>query len=201
MEPFTRFTAIAAPMDRDNIDTDQIIPSRFLMMPRDERYKTYVFRDLRIGANDQEIETFVLNQPAYRDARIIVARHNFGCGSSREGAVFTLVDAGFRSIIATSFGDIFYNNSFNNGVLPVVLPEDIVESLHVQLTENPGAAITIDLEAQNVIAPDGAAYPFDIDPHRRHRLLNGLDAVGYTLQFKTDIEAFEEDYQKQVSWH
>jgi len=201
MKPFTQFTAIAAPMDRDNIDTDQIIPARFLMMPRDERYKTYVFRDLRINADGQEIDGFVLNQPAYRDAHIIVARHNFGCGSSREGAVFTLNDAGFRSIISTSFGDIFYNNSFNNGVLPVVLPADIIDNLHVQLAKNPGAEITVDLEAQTVIAPDGAGHPFDIDPHRRHRLLNGLDAVDYTMQFQTDIEAFETVYQKQVSWH
>jgi 3-isopropylmalate/(R)-2-methylmalate dehydratase small subunit len=201
MEPFTQFTAIAAPMDRDNIDTDQIIPARYLMMPRDDRYKTYVFRDLRIDAEGQEVKGFVLNQPAFREARIIVARHNFGCGSSREGAVFTLSDAGFRSIIATSFGDIFYNNSFNNGVLPVVLPADIIESLHGQLGDNPGAEITVDLEAQTVIAPDGAAHPFDIDQHRRHRLLNGLDAVGYTLQFKSEIEAFETAYQDQVSWH
>ena len=201
MEPFRRFTAIAAPMDRDNIDTDQIIPARYLMMPRDERYKTYVFRDLRIDSYGKEIDGFVLNQPAYRDAHIIVARHNFGCGSSREGAVFTLSDAGFRSIIATSFGDIFYNNSFNNGVLPVVLPADIIDGLHRLLGENPGTQLTVDLEAQNVIAPDGTAYAFDIDPHRRHRLLNGLDAVGYTLQYKSDIEAFEAAYQKQVSWH
>ena len=201
MEPFTKFTAIAAPMDRDNIDTDQIIPARYLMMPRDERYKTYVFRDLRINAGGQEIDGFVLNQPAFRDAQIIVARHNFGCGSSREGAVFTLSDAGFRSIIATSFGDIFYNNSFNNGVLPVVLPADIIDSLHRQLADNPGTDITVDLEAQTVIAPDGMAHPFDIDSHRRHRLLNGLDAVSYTFQFQSDIESFEEEYQKHVSWH
>jgi 3-isopropylmalate/(R)-2-methylmalate dehydratase small subunit len=201
MEPFRQFTAVAAPMDRDNIDTDQILPARYLMMPRDERYKTYVFRDLRIGPDEVEVDGFVLNKPAYRNARIIVARHNFGCGSSREGAVFTLVDAGFRAIIATSFGDIFYNNAFNNGVLPVVLPKDHIDGLHEQLTESPGAEITVDLEAQTVIAPDGAAHPFDIDPHRRHRLLNGLDAVGYTLQFKDDIERFEAEYQRQVGWN
>jgi 3-isopropylmalate/(R)-2-methylmalate dehydratase small subunit len=201
MEPFTQFTAVAAPMDRDNIDTDQILPARHLMMPRDERYKTYVFRDLRIDPDGKEVEDFVLNRPAYRDARIIVARHNFGCGSSREGAVFTLVDAGFRAIVATSFGDIFYNNAFNNGVLPVVLPKDDIDGLHEQLTANPGAEITVDLEARTVIAPGGGAHRFDIDPHRRHRLLNGLDAVGYTLQFKDDIEAFEADYQRRVSWN
>lgn len=200
MEPFTHFTAIAAPMDRDNIDTDQIIPSRYLMMPRDERYRTYVFRDLRLDVDGNEITDFVLNQPAYRESRIIVGKHNFGCGSSREGAIFTLVDAGFRSIIATSFGDIFYNNAFNNGLLPVVLPEESVTSLRASLQDEPGAAITVDLEAQTVVGPDGIEHRFDIDAHRRHRLLNGLDAVSYTLQFETEMNAFEDDYAKTVSW-
>jgi len=200
MEAFVRFTAVAAPMDRDNIDTDQIIPARYLMMPRDQRYKSYCFHDLRIDAEGNEIKGFFLNQPFYRNARIIVARHNFGCGSSREGAVFTLVDAGFRSVIATSFGDIFYNNSFNNGLLPVVLPRDDVDALHAQLDESPGAKITVDLEAQTVTGPDGTEFAFEIDPHRRHRLLKGLDAVGYTLQFRTEIEAFEADYERQAGW-
>ena len=201
MEPFRQFTAVAAPMDRDNIDTDQILPARFLMMPRDQRYKTYVFHDLRIDRNERELSDFVLNQPAFRGARIIVAQHNFGCGSSREGAVFTLVDAGFRSVIASSFGDIFYNNSFNNGLLPVVLPKEDIDRLHEQLTQSPGAEVTVDLEAQTVVAPDGTVFVFDIDPHRRYRLLNGLDAVGYTLQFKRDIESFEADYERQTGWH
>jgi 3-isopropylmalate/(R)-2-methylmalate dehydratase small subunit len=198
MEPFTRFTAVAVPMDRDNIDTDQILPARFLMMPRDARYRTYVFRDLRIDRDDNEVADFVLNRPAFREARIIVARHNFGCGSSREGAVFTLVDAGFRSVIASSFGDIFYNNSFNNGLLPVVLPENQVAGLRAALHARPGAEITVDLEAQTVIAPDGTALPFEIDPHRRYRLLNGLDAVGYTLQFANEIDAFVSDYEREI---
>lgn len=200
MEPFTRFTAIAAPMDRDNIDTDQIIPARYLMMPRDERYQTYVFRDLRIDAEGNEIPDFVLNQPAFRESRIIVGKHNFGCGSSREGAIFTLVDAGFRSIIATSFGDIFYNNAFNNGLLPVILPEETVSILRAALHASPGANITVDLEAQTVTGPDGVAHGFDINAHRRHRLLNGLDAVGYTLQFEAEMTAFEERYVKSLSW-
>jgi 3-isopropylmalate/(R)-2-methylmalate dehydratase small subunit len=200
MEPFTRFTAIAAPMDRDNIDTDQIIPARYLMMPRDERYKTYVFRDLRIDSDGAENPDFILNHPAYRSARVIVAKHNFGCGSSREGAIFTLVDAGFRSIIASSFGDIFYNNAFNNGLLPVVLPEETVANLRTSLHDHPGAEITVDLETQTVTGPDGAEHAFDIDAHRRHRLLNGLDAVGYTLQFETDMVAFEEEYTRSVPW-
>ena len=200
MEPFTRFTATAAPMDRDNIDTDQIIPARYLMMPRDERYQTYVFRDLRIDAEGNENPDFILNQPAFRESRIIVGKHNFGCGSSREGAIFTLVDAGFRSVIASSFGDIFYNNAFNNGLLPVVLPEETIATLRASLHETPGADITVDLEAQIVTGPDGQTHRFDIDAHRRHRLLNGLDAVGYTMQFEAEIIAFEESYAKSVSW-
>ena len=200
MEPFTQFTAVAAPMDRDNIDTDQIIPARYLMMPRDERYKTYVFRDLRIDPEGNEFPEFVLNQPAFRESRIIVGKHNFGCGSSREGAIFTLVDAGFRSIIATSFGDIFYNNAFNNGLLPVVLPEETVSSLRASLHASPGGQVTVDLEAQTVTGPDGESHAFDIDAHRRYRLLNGLDAVGYTLQFEAEMNDFEEAYCKTVSW-
>ena len=194
MEPFTRFTAIAAPMDRDNIDTDQIIPGRYLMMPRDDRYRTYCFHDLRLDDEGNEVASFILNKPAFRGASIIVAADNFGCGSSREGAVFTLVDAGFRAVIASSFGDIFYNNSFNNGLLPVVLPEDAVSALRAALHDRPGAEITVDLEAQTVTGPGNLNFSFEIDPHRRHRLLKGLDAVGYTLTLEDDIEAFERRY-------
>ncbi|MBK19716.1 MAG: 3-isopropylmalate dehydratase small subunit [Rhodospirillaceae bacterium] len=200
MEPFTCFTAVAAPMDQDNIDTDQILPARHLMMPRDERYGGYVFKDLRLDNDGNEIETFVLNKAGFRESRIIVAGHNFGCGSSREGAVFTLVDAGFRAIIATSFGDIFYNNSFNNGLLPVTLPDETVLKLRQQLREGPRAEISVDLEAQTVTGPDQAVYHFEIDAHRRHRLLNGLDAVGYTLQHEHEITKFEERYSASTPW-
>jgi len=199
MEPFTRFTAAATPMDRDNIDTDQIIPGRYLMMPRDERYKTYCFHDLRLNDDGNEVETFILNKPAFRDAQIIVAADNFGCGSSREGAVFTLVDAGFRSVIASSFGDIFYNNSFNNGLLPVVLPEEAVSALRAALHDQPGAQITVDLETQTVSGPGNLNFSFKIDPHRRHRLLNGLDAVGYTMTFEEQIDAFEQRYAAETA--
>ena len=200
MEPFTCFTAAAVPMDQDNIDTDQILPARHLMMPRDERYGGYVFKDLRLDQDGNEIESFVLNQEGFRPSRIIVAAHNFGCGSSREGAVFTLVDAGFRAIIATSFGDIFYNNSFNNGLLPVVLPEETVQLLRQQLHEGAGAEVTVDLEAQTVTGPDQSVYPFEIDAHRRNRLLKGLDAVGYTLQYEGDITTFEGQYSEDAPW-
>lgn len=200
MEPFTCFTAVAAPMDQDNIDTDQILPARHLMMPRDERYGGYVFKDLRLDQDGNEINSFVLNQNGFRPSRIIIAGHNFGCGSSREGAVFTLVDAGFRAIIATSFGDIFYNNSFNNGLLPVVLPEQTVQKLRQQLHDGPGAEVTVDLEAQTVTGPDQSTYRFEIDAHRRNRLLKGLDAVGYTLQYEDNITTFEEQYSDDAPW-
>jgi 3-isopropylmalate/(R)-2-methylmalate dehydratase small subunit len=200
MEPFTCFTAVAAPMDQDNIDTDQILPARHLMMPRDERYGGYVFKDLRLDQDGNEINSFVLNQNGFRPSRIIVAGHNFGCGSSREGAVFTLVDAGFRAIIATSFGDIFYNNSFNNGLLPVVLPEQTVQKLRQQLHDGPGAEVTVDLEAQTVTGPDQSTYRFEIDAHRRNLLLKGLDAVGYTLQYEDNITTFEEQYSDDAPW-
>ena len=200
MEPFTCFTAVAVPMDQDNIDTDQILPARHLMMPRDERYGGYVFKDLRLDRDGNEIDTFILNQEGFRPSRIIVAAHNFGCGSSREGAVFTLVDAGFRAIIATSFGDIFYNNSFNNGLLPVALPEEIVQLLRQQLHQGDGAEVTVDLEAQTVTGPDRSVYRFEIDAHRRNRLLKGLDAVGYTLQYEDDITRFERRYSENAPW-
>lgn len=200
MEPFTCFTAVAVPMDQDNIDTDQILPARHLMMPRDERYGGYVFKDLRLDRDGNEIDTFILNQERFRPSRIIVAAHNFGCGSSREGAVFTLVDADFRAIIATSFGDIFYNNSFNNGLLPVALPEETVQLLRQQLHEGDGAEVTVDLEAQTVTGPDQSVYPFEIDAHRRNRLLKGLDAVGYTLQYEDDITRFERRYSDDAPW-
>ena len=200
MKPFICVTAIAAPMDQDNIDTDQILPARHLMMPRDELYGSYVFKDLRFDEDENENKNFILNKEGFRSAKIIVAGDNFGCGSSREGAVFTLVDAGFRAIIATSFGDIFYNNSFNNGLLPVVLPEETVRSLRQQLHNAPGAEITVDLEERKVTGPDQGTHAFDIDAHRRDRLLKRLDSVGYTMQFEDQISSFEENYLNNLSW-
>lgn len=200
MEKFVKLTAVAAPIDRHNVDTDQILPSRYLMMPRDERYGSYLFRDLRLDRDGRPIADFVLNRPAYRDARILVARRNFGCGSSREGAVFALVDHGMRCVIAESFGDIFYNNACNNGLLPVVLDEAAVTALRAALHETPGLEVTIDLEAQTVAAPGCAGWRFEIDPHRRHRLLNGLDAVDYTLGFEDEMTAFETRYRADAPW-
>lgn len=200
MKPFIRETAIAAPLDLDNIDTDQILPARFLMMPRDQRYKTYAFRDMKYDSDGNENPEFILNQAPWRNAAILVTGRNFGCGSSREGAVFTLAAAGFRAVIAPSFGDIFYNNSFNNGLLPVTLDEAVIDRLRAMLHDNPGAEITIDLESQRVTAPDGTSYPFEIDAHRKYRMLKGLDPIGYTLQFEAEIESFEQSYLQEMRW-
>jgi len=200
MNPFVRVTTVAAPIDRNNVDTDQILPARYLMKPRDEKYGGYLFHDLRHDRDGGLVPDFVLNREPYRDARILVARRNFGCGSSREGAVFTLVDHGMRCVIAESFGDIFYNNACNNGLLPVVLGEDAVAALGAILHASPGIEITVDLEAQTVETPDGASWRFEIDQHRRYRLLNGLDAVDYTLGFEDEMTAYEERYRRQAPW-
>jgi len=200
MQPFVKVTAVAAPIDRNNVDTDQILPARYLMRPRDERYGGYLFHDLKRDRDGNPVADFVLNKPHFRDARILVARRNFGCGSSREGAVFTLVDHGMRCVIAESFGDIFYNNACNNGLLPVVLGEAAVTALRAALHETPGLEITVDLEAQTVAAAGNHVWRFDIDPHRRHRLLNGLDAVDYTLGFEDEMTAFENRYRADAPW-
>ncbi len=200
LEAFTRLTATALPIDIVNLDTDQLIPSRFLMKPRDEKYWTYLFHDLRYDRDGAEIPDFLLNRPPYRGSKIIVGSRNFGCGSSREGAVFALTANGFRAIIAPSFGDIFFNNCFNNGVLPVVVNQAVARALRRQLIEQPGTEITIDLEAQQFTAPDGSVSEFAIDPHRKYRLLKGLDAVTYTLQYEDAMTAFERQYRRDADW-
>jgi len=164
MEKFTTLTAVAAPMDRPNIDTDQLLPARFLRRPRDEGFGDVLFIDQRFDDDGNPRPDFVLNQEPYKEARIIVGDRNFGGGSSREGAPWALLDYGFRCIIASSFGDIFYNNSLKNGLLPVRLPEDAVKAIRAQLHDNPGTTITVDLEAQTVTSPDGTTHSFDIEP-------------------------------------
>ena len=200
MVPFKILKALAAPIKQDNIDTDQILPARFLMMPRDQRYGTYLFRDLRQDNNGLKTPDFFMNQKKFAEAQIIVAGRNFGCGSSREGAVFTLVDSGFRSVIAPSFGDIFYNNSFNNGLLPIVLPETLVKKLQQFLINEAAPEITIDLETQQVFCEATSWAKFDIDPHRRERLLKGLDMIDYTQQFREAINRYESDYLVDKKW-
>ena len=200
MRPFTKLTAIAAPLDMANIDTDKIIPARFLRKLRGPGYERLAFHDIRFDADGRERPDFVLNQAPYRNARILVAGANFGCGSSREAAVYVLYDYGIRSVIAPSFGDIHYGNELQNGMLPVVLPEEIVQKLRQQLHDKPGAQITIDLESQTVTGPDGATHPFDIDPNHKERLLKGLDDIGLVLQNIEEIEAFEQRHLSEMPW-
>lgn len=202
MKPFTRLTAVAAPLELANVDTDKIIPARFLRKLRtaDAGYDPYLFHDLRFDDAGRERPDFMLNQPAYRGAGILVAGPNFGCGSSREGAVYALIDCGIRSVIAPSFGDIHYANELQNGMLPVVLPEAACAMLREQLRQRPGARITVDLEAQTVTAPDGALHRFDIDSNTREKLLKGLDDVALVLEHLPEIEAFEKRHHGALPW-
>jgi 3-isopropylmalate/(R)-2-methylmalate dehydratase small subunit len=194
MEPFTHLHAVALPMSRPNVDTDQIVPARFLQKPRSNDFGAYLFRDLRSRPDGTEIDDFPLNQPPYRASQIVVSERNFGCGSSREQAVWALYDYGIRAAIAPSFGDIFATNSTKNGLLPVVLPEPVVLGLLHQLESAPGARIAIDLQSQTVVAPDGSTHRFDVDAFVKRCLLEGLDEIAYTLTMVDRIEAFEARY-------
>jgi 3-isopropylmalate/(R)-2-methylmalate dehydratase small subunit len=200
MEKFQRFDAVALPLAMTNVDTDQITPARFLWRPRREGYAKILFHDLRFDDAGAERPGFILNRPEYREARIVVADRNFGCGSSREHAVWALHDYGFRAAIAPSFGDIFFNNSFKHGFLPIVLPQARVTALLEALARAPGAHMTVDLEAQQVTGPDGKADAFAIDPFRKRLLLEGLDDIGFTLGHKDEIAAFEKDYERALPW-
>ncbi len=191
MEAFTRLDAVAAPLARINVDTDQIVPALYLQKPRSANFGDFLFRDVRHDAQGARRADFALNDPAYAQARILVAGRNFGCGSSREHAVWALVDGGFRAVIAPSFGDIFFSNALKNGLLPVRLPEDLVDGLLATLQARPGTRLGIDLAAQSVTAPDGSRASFEIDPFARHCLLEGLDELDYTLAQSARIEAFE----------
>lgn len=194
MEPFTTLEAVAVPLDMANVDTDRIIPARFLRQPRSAGYHNWLFHDLR------EQGAFVLDRAEYKGARILVAGENFGCGSSREGAVWALAGAGFRAWIAPSFGDIFFENSFKNGVLPIVLPADRVARIRALLAEKPGSLIGIDLAAQTVTLPDGTAERFEVDPFRKACLLNGWDEIDLTLQHEAAIAAYEARQRVETPW-
>ncbi len=202
MTPFTTLTAVAAPLDLANIDTDRIIPVRFLRKLRSDRagYDPYLFHDMRFDHAGREKPDFVLNQPAWRKAGILVAGANFGCGSSREGAVYALLDYGIRAVIAPSFGDIHYANELQNGMLPVTLPEEICRGLRDQLHARPGATLAIDLPAQTVTDTAGEAHPFMIDPVYKERLLKGLDDIGLVLEQLPAIETFEQNYHAAQPW-
>jgi 3-isopropylmalate/(R)-2-methylmalate dehydratase small subunit len=199
MEAFTTLKAVAVPLDQANIDTDQIIPARFLGRTRDRQVEGF-FHDFRLDPNDRPREGVTLNNPAYKGARIIVANTNFACGSSRENAVTTMLDNGFRAFIAPSFGDIFFNNCFQNGCLAIRLPADRVARLRVILHELPGAEIAIDLAKQTVVGPDGKTDSFEIDSFRKEMLLKGADEVKITQGYEADIKRFEDRQKQEMPW-
>ena len=200
MQPFTKLTAVAAPLELANIDTDKIIPARFLRRLRGPGFEKLAFHDIRYDADGKDRPDFVLNQAPYRHAKILVAGANFGCGSSREAAVYVMWDYGIRSVIAPSFGDIHYGNELQNGMLPVVLPDATCQKLRQQLRDQPGAQIGVDLETQTVTGPDGATHPFEIDPNHKERLLKGLDDIGLVMQNIKEIEAFEKKHHEALPW-
>jgi 3-isopropylmalate/(R)-2-methylmalate dehydratase small subunit len=200
MEPFARLDATAAPISVPNVDTDQIIPARFLWRKRNDGWGHLLFHDLRFDDAGAPKPEFVLNRSAYRDSRILVADRNFGCGSSREHAVWALYDHGIRAVIATSFGDIFFNNSFQNGLLPVALPTERVVALRSMLEQSPGSHLVVDLAAQEVTGPDGAIDPFEIDPFRKECLLAGTDNISFTLGHRERIADFEKAYEAKIGW-
>jgi len=200
MDKFTTLTGIAAPMPLVNIDTDMIIPKQFLKTIKRSGLGKNLFDEMRYDADGNEIADFVLNKPAYRNAQILVAGDNFGCGSSREHAPWALLDFGIRCVISTSFADIFFNNCFKNGILPIVLPQEEVDKLMDDAQRGANATVTVDLESQTITGPDGGEIRFDVDPFRKHCLLNGLDDIGLTLEKAAAIDTFETQAAQARPW-
>jgi len=209
MEKFIKHTGIVAPLDRPNVDTDAIIPKQYLKSIKRSGFGPNAFDDWRyldpgepgIDNSRRRInEDFVLNQKPYDQATILLARENFGCGSSREHAVWALTDFGFRAVIAPSFADIFFNNSFKTGLLPIVLAADVVEELFKQVEAKKGYQLTVDLEAQKIITEQGEEIPFEVNEFRKYCLLNGLDDIGLTLKHADDIRAYEQQRKQQAPW-
>ena len=200
MEKFTTLTGVAAPLPMRNVDTDMIIPKQFLKTIKRTGLGKSLFFEMRYDQAGKEVPDFVLNQPAYRGATILVTGENFGCGSSREHAPWALLDFGIRCIIAPDFADIFYNNCFQNGILPIRLPQAEVDKLMDDASRGSNATLSIDLEAQEIRGPDGGVIKFDIDPFRKHCLLHGLDNIGLTLEKRTAIDAFEKQAGAARPW-
>ncbi len=200
MDKFNKLTGTAAPLPLINVDTDMIIPKQFLKTIKRSGLGKNLFDEMRFDDQGNEIPDFVLNKPAYRDAQILVAGENFGCGSSREHAPWALLDFGIRCVIAPSFADIFFNNCFKNGILPIVLPQEDVDKLMDDAERGANAKITVDLENQVITGPDGGSIAFDVDPFRKHCLLNGLDDIGLTLEKAEEIDTFEAKMDAQTPW-
>ncbi len=200
MEKFTKLEGVAAPLPLVNVDTDMIIPKQFLKTIKRTGLGVNLFDEMRYTTDGEEIEDFVLNRPAYRNAKILVAGENFGCGSSREHAPWALLDFGIRAVIAPSFADIFFNNCFKNGILPIVLPPEDVEKLSQDAAKGANAVLGIDLEKQEITRPDGSVIGFEVDAFKKECLLNGLDDIGLTLKKETAIDSFEKSYGAQAPW-
>ena len=209
MKPFTRLNGLVCPLDRANVDTDAIIPKQFLKSIKRSGFGPYLFDEWRYTnygepgmdcTNRPKNPDFVLNQPRYQGAEILLARDNFGCGSSREHAPWAIEDYGFRVMIAPSFADIFFSNSYKNGVLPIVAPVEIVDRLFKECEASEGYKLDVDLASQTVTTPSGFSFGFDITPHRKHCLLNGLDDIGLTLEHADEIRAFEARHKAAQPW-
>ena len=200
MEKFTKLTGIAAPLPMINVDTDKIIPARFLKTIKRTGLGPSLFEAIRFKADGSEDPNFVLNKPAYRKAQILVTGTNFGCGSSREHAVWALLDFGIRCVIASEFADIFHNNAPKNGILCIKLPQNIVDELMKDAEKGENARLTVDLEAQQITRPNGETIPFKIDPFTRDCLLNGLDDIGLTLKKAPEIKSFEDGQKSKTPW-
>lgn len=200
MEKFIALTGIAAPLNLINIDTDMIIPKQFLKTVKRSGLGQHLFDEMRYDDDGAEVADFVLNRPQYRQAKILVAGDNFGCGSSREHAPWAIADFGIRCVIATSFADIFYNNCFKNGILPIILPQEQVDLLMDDAERGSNAVIEIDLESQTIKGPDGGTVSFEVDPFRKHCLINGLDDIGLTLQKEQSITEFEAKRAQAQPW-
>ncbi|MBO6550578.1 MAG: 3-isopropylmalate dehydratase small subunit [Rhizobiales bacterium] len=200
MDKFTTLTGVAAPLPMINIDTDMIIPKQFLKTIKRTGLGVNLFDEMRYDDNGEEIPDFVLNQPQYRDAKILVAGDNFGCGSSREHAPWAIKDFGISCIIAPSFADIFYNNCFKNGILPIKLPQEQVDKLLEDASRGANATVTIDLEAQEIKGPDGGTISFEIEEFRKHCLIEGLDDIGLTMKKQDSIASFEEKLTAARPW-
>jgi 3-isopropylmalate/(R)-2-methylmalate dehydratase small subunit len=200
MQKFTQLTGVAAPMPMINVDTDKIIPKQYLKTIKRTGLGAHLFDEMRYDMQGRENPDFVLNKPAYRKAEVLVAGENFGCGSSREHAPWALLDFGIRCVIASSFADIFYNNCFKNGILPVKLPQAEVDKLMRDAEKGQNARIGIDLAKQEITRPNGEVIRFDIDPHRKHCLLNGLDDIGLTLEKRKSIDGFEARRRQSQPW-
>ncbi len=200
MDKFTTLTGVAAPLPMINIDTDKIIPKQYLKTIHRTGLGKALFAEMRYHDDGSEKEEFILNQPAYRKANLLIAGDNFGCGSSREHAPWALLDFGIKCVIATSFADIFYNNCFKNGILPIILPQEDIDKLMDDAERGSNAVITVDLEAQEISGPDGGKISFEVDPHRKRCLVEGLDDIGLTLEKSDTIKTFETTMKKTRPW-